>query len=107
MRPNHEYASKCIRYDLPILINNAPIEIIEKVYTHILHGFALYIKLKTSESYQEHCTITKTVISAPEINKFYVNYFYIPSKQNKTVLQYCIISIGVCFSTNVCILLYM
>ncbi len=25
MRPNHEYERKCIRYDLPILINDAPI----------------------------------------------------------------------------------
>ncbi len=47
MRPNHEYARKCIRYDLPIFINNAPIEIIENVYTHSLHGIAGYIKLKT------------------------------------------------------------
>ncbi len=25
MRPKHEYARKCIRYDLPILINNAQV----------------------------------------------------------------------------------
>ncbi len=43
MRPNHEYARKCIQYDLPILINNAPIEILEKVYIHSLHSFARYI----------------------------------------------------------------
>ncbi len=35
MRPNHEYARKCIRYDLPILINNAPIEVLEKVYVYL------------------------------------------------------------------------
>ncbi len=40
MRPNHEYARKCIRYDQPIIINNALIEIIENVYTHGLYGFA-------------------------------------------------------------------
>ncbi len=62
MRPNHEYARKCIRYDIPILINNAPIEILETVYTHCLHGFAGYIKLKILESYQERCTIIKCYI---------------------------------------------
>ncbi len=62
MKPNHEFARKCIRYDLPILINNAPIEIIEKVYTHSLHGFAGYIKLKTLKSYQENCTIINCYI---------------------------------------------
>ncbi len=46
MKPNHEYARKCIQYVPPILINNAPIEILEKVYTRSLHGFAGYIKLK-------------------------------------------------------------
>ncbi len=40
MRPNHEYVRKCIQYDLPILIKNAPIEIIENDYTHSLHVFA-------------------------------------------------------------------
>ncbi len=62
MRPNHEYARKCIWYDLPILINNVPIEIIETVYTHSLHGFAGYIKLKTLESYQENYTIINCYI---------------------------------------------
>ncbi len=62
MRPNHEYARKCIWYDLLILINNAPIQIIEKGYTHSLHSFAAYIKLKILESYQEHCRIVNCYI---------------------------------------------
>ncbi len=62
MRPKHEYARKCIRYDLPILINNAPSEILEKVYIHSIHSFAGYIKLKTLESYQENCRILNCYI---------------------------------------------
>ncbi len=33
-RPKHEYAKKCIRYDIPNLVNNTPHNIIEK-YTPI------------------------------------------------------------------------
>ncbi len=46
MKPIHEYARKCIRYKVPITINNAPAEIVNKVYTHSLHGFVGYIKTK-------------------------------------------------------------
>ncbi len=46
MRPIPEYARKCIRYKVPMTINNAPAEIVNKVYTHSLQGFAGYIKTK-------------------------------------------------------------
>ncbi len=72
MRPNQEYAWKCLQYDLPILINDAPIEIIEKLYTHNLHGFAGYIKLKLW-SHIRNIAESLTVISVPEINSFYLN----------------------------------
>ncbi len=39
-RPKHEYAKKCIRYDIPDLVNNTPHTIIEKIYTHSLQGFS-------------------------------------------------------------------
>ncbi len=62
MRPKDEYARKCIRYDLPILINNAPSETLEKVYTHSIHNFVGYIKLKTLESCQENWRILNCYI---------------------------------------------
>ncbi len=43
MRPIHEYARKCIRYKVLMTINNAPAEIVNKVYTHSLQGFVGYI----------------------------------------------------------------
>ncbi len=38
-------------------INNAPAEIVSKVYTHSLQGFAEYIKTKILQLYQETCII--------------------------------------------------
>ncbi len=49
----HEYARKCIRYKGPMTINNAPAEVVNKVYTHSLQGFAGYIKTKILQLYQE------------------------------------------------------
>ncbi len=43
-RPKHEYAKKCIRNDIPNLVNNTPHNIIEKIYTHSLQGFSRYVK---------------------------------------------------------------
>ncbi len=43
-RTAHEYANKCIRYDLPVLVNNTPKEILDKIDTRSLRGFAGYIK---------------------------------------------------------------
>ncbi len=36
--------NKCIRYDLPILVNNTTKEILSKIDTHNLRSFAGYIK---------------------------------------------------------------
>ena len=39
----HEYTKKCLRCNLPVVVNK-PIENIKsKVATHSLHGFSLYI----------------------------------------------------------------
>ena len=52
----HDYAKNCVRINLPKIVNNTPIEIIEKVETHSLHGFSVYIKKKIIETYVESCT---------------------------------------------------
>jgi hypothetical protein len=64
IKPNHEFARKGIRYQLPKVVNGSPIEIIDKVNTHSLQGFAGYIKTKISGSYQESCTILNCYICA-------------------------------------------
>ncbi len=62
MRPKHEYARYCIRYCIPLIVNESPPEIINKVDTHSLQGFSKYIKIKILESYNEHCPIQNCYI---------------------------------------------
>ncbi len=62
MRPIHKYARKCITYKVPMTVNNAPDEIVNKVYTHSLQGFAEYIKTKIRQLCQETCTIADCYI---------------------------------------------
>ncbi len=54
--PIHDYDRKCIRYNISSTVNNTPINIIEKVYTHSIQGFSKYIKLNLLQSYKEYCT---------------------------------------------------
>ncbi len=61
-RPKHEYAKKCIRYDIPNLVNNTPHNIIEKIYTHNLQGFSRYVKNHLLQLYQDNCTIINCYI---------------------------------------------
>ncbi len=62
MKPIHEYARKWIRYKVLMTINNAPAQIVNKVYTHSFQGFAGYIKTKILQLYQETCTIADCYI---------------------------------------------
>jgi hypothetical protein len=57
VKPHHEYARYCIRYQIPIVINSTPNEILTKITTHSLEGFRKYIKHTMIQSYQEVCTI--------------------------------------------------
>ena len=57
IRVKHRFAKKCLRYDLPILINNTPKNIKDKVYTHSLPGFSTYIKKIYIEKYENLCQI--------------------------------------------------
>ncbi len=39
MKPYHEYAKNCLRYNIPVVLNNNLPEIRNKMYTHHLQGF--------------------------------------------------------------------
>ena len=41
----HQFSRKCIRYQLPIVINNTPLIILNKATTHSMTGFTEYIKI--------------------------------------------------------------
>ena len=57
IRVKHSFAKKCLRYNLPILINNTPKNIKDKVYTHSLPGFSTSIKKIYIEKYENSCQI--------------------------------------------------
>ena len=41
----HVFAQKCLRYSLPLLLNNLPEIVKEKLISHSSQGFAKYVKL--------------------------------------------------------------
>ena len=61
-RLKHTFAKNCIRYSLPILLNNTPECIKEKLYTHSLNGFTYYIKNHTINKYSSTCIIVNCYI---------------------------------------------
>ncbi len=62
LKTDHEYAKKCLRYDVIKIINNTPALILNKIETHSLNGFAGYIKHTMLQSYQETCIIINCYI---------------------------------------------
>ncbi len=55
-RTKHEYAKKCLCYDVPKVINYTPTAILDQINTHCL-------KHCIFRSYQETCTIVNCYIS--------------------------------------------
>ena len=56
-RVNHEFAKKCIRYHLSIVLSQISNDIKEKMYTHSLRGFIIYAKLKIIQTYIDKCVL--------------------------------------------------
>ncbi len=52
----HEYARKCIRYNIPSTVNSTPTNIIEKIYTHNMQGFQTILN-KTYYNHTRKTTI--------------------------------------------------
>ncbi len=57
LKTDHEYAKKCLRYDVVKIINNTLALILDKIETHSLNEFARYIKHTMLQYYQETCII--------------------------------------------------
>ena len=55
-------ASKCIRHYLPILLQEMPNYITEKLYSHSLQGFSNYVKNYFLEKYNSECNIVNCYI---------------------------------------------
>jgi len=51
----HEFARNGIRYRLPLIYNNMPLNIREKIYTHSFQGFKFYVKNYFTQAYSTDC----------------------------------------------------
>ena len=61
-RPQHTFAAKSLRYNLPILVNNTIPAIIDKINTHSLFGFSRYIKQHYLSIYEDECHLRQCYI---------------------------------------------
>ena len=55
-------ARKSVRYHLPSLLRSMPQCVIEKVHTHSLSGFSLYLKKHLLSQYNDSCSIVNCYI---------------------------------------------
>ena len=55
--PSRQTTQNCIRYYIPSLISETPVNITEKINTHSYSGFSKYVKLFLAGKYSETCTI--------------------------------------------------
>ena len=56
----HDFAKKCPRHNLPLLLNNLPEIMKEKLTSHSNQGFVNYVKLYFLQSYEvtrQHCYV--------------------------------------------------
>ena len=56
-RPKREFCKRCLRYNLPKIINTTSTNIINKIFTHSFDSFCRYIKLSLLENYTENCMV--------------------------------------------------
>ena len=57
-RVKHKYAKKCLRHNLPLILNNISHLVKEKINTPSMLGFVKYVKHHLLQSYRETCTIS-------------------------------------------------
>ena len=60
-RTKHEFA-KILKYNLPHVINNIPVLVIDKIVTHSLKGFSSYAKNYMLQKYNDTCTLLNCYI---------------------------------------------
>ena len=57
VRAKHEFAKKCLKYNLSHIINDTPAIVVEKIHTPSLRGFATYAKQFLIQKYTDTCAI--------------------------------------------------
>ena len=61
-RVNHEFAKKCIRFNLIHTIHNTPSVIMDKIQTHSMHAFCRYAKKCFIQEYGLICNIVNCYV---------------------------------------------
>lgn len=62
VRVKHEFAKKCIKFNIPLTINSTPGVILDKIHTHSLPGFTQYIKQYLLNQYTIHCQLANCYV---------------------------------------------
>ena len=57
VRAKHEFAKKCLKYNLSHIINDTPAIVVEKIHTHSLRGFATYVSAADRIHYKSILTV--------------------------------------------------
>ena len=68
--PNKLYCFKCIRYQIPRIISTFPNNVIEKIHTHSLKGFALYAKNHLITNYETVCNRINCYVCQTNTNNY-------------------------------------
>ena len=58
----YQFAMKCLGHSLPHTINETPDAIKNKIYTHSLRGFIMYIQTCLLNNYSDMCTLSNCYI---------------------------------------------
>ena len=69
----HEFAKKCLKYNLPTLINDTPKRVKDKINTHSLKGFINYGRNDMTHKYSNICII-QHCYNVSKVNYIYNNY---------------------------------
>jgi len=69
----HNFATHCISYTYPYILNNMPTNIKEKLKTHSIDGYKFYIKRKFIETYSGECVIPNCY--SCQFTKFYESQY--------------------------------
>ena len=68
----HEFAKRCLRYNIIKTGNNSPSSVINKITTHRMGGFTTYIKVQLLQKYDSQCMLFNCL----KMNLFGYTYKY-------------------------------
>ena len=63
----HEFAKRCLRYNIIKTVNNSPSSVINKITTHSMGGFTTYIKVQLLQKYDSQCMLFNCYVCLNEI----------------------------------------